>query len=53
LRKGLRRYEEQLVKDMNSSDTLVHRLKAKHEQQDLEQAKLVEAESINFLDEVA
>jgi hypothetical protein len=49
LRKGLRRYEEQLLKDMKTPDGLVQRLKIKHEQQDLEQAKLVEAESVSFL----
>ena len=49
LRKGLRRYEEQLLKDMKTPDGLVQRLKMKHEQQDLEQAKLVEAESVSFL----
>lgn len=49
LRKGLRRYEEQLVKDLKTPDGLVQRLKIKHEQQDLEQAKLVEAESVSFL----
>jgi hypothetical protein len=48
LRKGLRRYEEQLVKDLKTPDGLVQRLKIKHEQQDLEQAKLVEAESVSF-----
>ena len=49
LRKGLRRYEEQLLKDMKTPDGLVQRLKMKHEQQDLEQAKLIEAESVSFL----
>ena len=49
LRKGLRRYEEQLLKDMKTPDGLVQRLKIKHEQQDLEQAKLIEAESVSFL----
>lgn len=53
LRKGLRRYEEQLVNDINSPDPLVQRLKAKHAQQDLDQAKLVEAESINLLEGAA
>ena len=53
LRKGLRRFEEKLIKDSNSPEGLVHRLKAKHEQQDLEAAKLVEAESINLLDQAA
>ena len=53
LRKGLRRFEEQLVKDINSPEGLVDRLKAKHAQQDLEQAKLVEAESIDLLGEAA
>ena len=53
LRKGLRRHEEQLIKDNNISEVLIHRMKAKHEQQDLEQAKLVEAESINLLGEAA
>lgn len=53
LRKGLRRFEEQLVKDINSPEGLVDRLKAKHAQQDLEQAKLIEAESINLLGEAA
>jgi hypothetical protein len=50
LRKGLRRYEEQLIKDIKSPEGLVHGLKAKHEKQDLEAAKLVEAESINFIE---
>lgn len=49
LRKGLRRYEEQLLKDMKTPDGLVQRLKIKHEQQDLEQAKLIQAESVSFL----
>lgn len=53
LRKGLRRFEEKLIKDSNSPEGLVHRLKAKHEQQDLEAAKLVEAESINLLDQAS
>jgi hypothetical protein len=34
---------------MKTPDGLVQRLKIKHEQQDLEQAKLVEAESVSFL----
>ena len=50
LRKGLRRYEEQLIKDNSISEALIHRMKTKHEQQDLEAAKLVEAESINFIE---
>ena len=53
LRKGLRRFEEQLVQDMNSPEGLVDRLKAKHKQQDLEQAKLIEAESVNLLEDAA
>ena len=53
LRKGLRRFEEKLIKDSNSPEGLVHRLKAKHEQQDLEAAKLIEVESINLLDQAA
>lgn len=53
LRKGLRRFEEQLVQDINSPEGLVDRLKAKHKQQDLEQAKLIEAESVNLLEDAA
>jgi hypothetical protein len=49
LRKGLRCFEEQLINEVGVPDGLHDRLKAKHEQQDLEQAKLVEAESLNLL----
>ena len=51
--KEVRRFEEQLVQDINSPEGLVDRLKAKHKQQDLEQAKLIEAESVNLLEDAA
>ena len=53
LRKGLRRFEEQLIQNGNSPEGLVDRLKTKHEEQDLEQAKLIEAASVNLLENAA
>lgn len=53
LRKGLRRFEEQLIKDNTISEALIQRMKDKHQQQDLEQAKLIEAASVNLLDNAA
>lgn len=53
LRKGLRRFEEQLIQDITSPVGLVENLKSKHEKADLEQAKLIEAESVNLLGNAA
>ena len=45
LRKGLRKFEEQLIANKSVPDMLALRLQKLHERQDVEQAKLVEAEA--------
>ena len=52
LRNGLRRFEEGLIKDNKIHHGLIKRLKDKHEQQDLDKAKLVEAEADPMLEEM-
>jgi len=52
LRNGLRRFEEGLIKDNKIHHGLIKRLKDKHEQQDLDKAKLVEAEADPLLEEM-
>ena len=49
LRKGLRKYEEQLIADKSVPDGLAERLKKQHEQQDFEQAKLIEAQANDLI----
>ena len=49
LRKGLRKYEEQLIADKSIPDGLAERLKKQHEQQDFEQAKLIEAQANDLI----
>ena len=49
LRKGLRKYEEQLIDDKSVPDGLAERLKKQHEQQDFEQAKLIEAQANDLI----
>lgn len=45
LRKGLRKFEEQLIANKTVPEVLAQRLQKLHEMQDIEQAKLVEAEA--------
>ena len=52
LRNGLRRFEEGLIKDNKIHHGLIKRLKDKHEQQDLDKAKLVEVEADPLLEEM-
>ncbi len=49
LRKGLRKYEERLIADKSVPDGLAERLKKQHEQQDFEQAKLIEAQANDLI----
>lgn len=49
LRKGLRKYEEQLIADKSVPEGLAERLKKQHEQQDFEQAKLIEAQANDLI----
>ena len=49
LRKGLRKYEEQLIVDKSVPEGLAERLKKQHEQQDFEQAKLIEAQANDLI----
>ena len=53
LRKGLRRFEEQLIQNKKIPQVLVERLTDKHTKDDLEKAKLIEAQSINLLSKAA
>lgn len=49
LRLGLRRFEESLIADIKAPKWLIERLQGKHEKQDAEQAKLVEAEKLDLI----
>jgi len=49
LRKGLRKYEEHLIADKSVPDGFAERLKKQHEQQDFEQAKLIEAQANDLI----